>query len=130
MQSSECRWSVDPQQPSLAPAGIFPVMRRGAFKIKAVAALQMVLLAVKSDLQLSTQYEKELLAFVGVRLAAAGLGRDAEQVRLHYFVSPGEQFHAHAGTGFEHLALGRAHQSGIRFRRIEKIKDVGAVIAC
>src|ERR1700726_4636462 len=43
---SECRRSVDPQQPGLAAAGIFPVMRRGTLKIKAVAALQMVLLAV------------------------------------------------------------------------------------
>src|SRR4029077_8521846 len=80
---SECRRSVDPQQPGLAAAGIFPVMRRGAFKIKAVAALQMVLLAVKGDLQFSAEHEEELLAFVGVGLAAAGLGGDAEQMRLH-----------------------------------------------
>src|SRR5712692_4627371 len=105
-------------------------MRRGALEIKAVAALQMVLLVVESDLQFAAQHEEELLAFVCVGLATASLGRDAEQVRLHYFVTPGEQLHAHAGTGFEHLALGRTHQSGIRFRRIEKIKDVGAVVAC
>src|SRR5450631_2742257 len=53
----ECRRSVDPQQPGLAPAGIFPVMRRGALKIKAVAALQMVLLAVKRDLQFAAEHE-------------------------------------------------------------------------
>src|SRR5208282_2287853 len=129
-RASECRRRVDPQQPGLAAAGVFPVMRRGTLKIKAVTALQMVLLAGKSDVQFAAQHEQELLAFVGVGLAAAGLGRDAEQVRLHYLVAPGEQLHAHAGTGHEHLTLGRAHQSGIQFRGIEKIKDVGAVVAC
>src|SRR5260370_13123381 len=89
-------------------------MRCGALKIKTVAALQMVLLAVQSDLQLAAQHEEELLAFVGVGLATAGPGRDAEQVRLHYFVAPGEQLHAHSGTGFAPLSSGRSHQSGIR----------------
>src|SRR6266446_3044891 len=50
LRCSECRRSVDPQQPGLAAAGIFPVMRCGALEIKAVAAFQMVLLAVKRDL--------------------------------------------------------------------------------
>src|SRR6202167_2881752 len=119
---SKCWRSVDPQQPGLAAAGIFPVMRRGAFKIKAVAALQMVLLTVKRDLQLAAEHEQELFAFVRIRLATAGLGLNAEQMRLHDFIAPGEQFHAHSRTGLKHLALQRTHQSGIRFRRIEKIK--------
>src|SRR5450755_1965548 len=105
-------------------------MRRGAFKIKAVAAPQMVLLAGQRDLQFSAQYEQELFALVGIRLAAARFWFDSKKMRLHYFVAPGEQFHANTGAGFEHLALGWAYQSGIRFRRIEKIKDVGAIVAC
>src|ERR1035438_3846798 len=92
------RRSVDPQEPGLATAGIFPVMRRGAFKIKAVAALQMVLLASQRDLQFSAEHEQELLAFVGVGLTAARFWFDSKKMRLHYFVAPGEQFHANAGT--------------------------------
>src|SRR5260370_35845480 len=105
-------------------------MRRGALKIETVAALEMVLLAVERDFELSAEYEQELLSFVGVGLATAGLRRDAEQVRLHDLVAPGEQLHAHSGAGIEDLTLGWAHQSCIQFRGVEKIKDVGAVVAC
>src|SRR5258706_7465828 len=83
---SECRRSVDPQQPGLATAGIFSVVRCGALKIKTVAALEMVLLAVKSDFQFAAQDEEELLSFVAVGLATAGLGRDAKQRGFHGFV--------------------------------------------
>src|SRR5579862_1909382 len=44
---SECRRRVDPQQPGLAPSWILPMMRHRALKIKAVAPLQVVLLALK-----------------------------------------------------------------------------------
>src|ERR1700685_219274 len=85
---SKCWRSVDPQQPGLAAAWIFPVMRRGAFKIKTVAALQMVLLAVKSDLQFAAQHKQKFLTFVGVGFATAGSCFDTKEVRLHYFVAP------------------------------------------
>ena len=42
----KCRGRIDPQHPSFGPAGIFPAMRRGTFKIEAVAGIEAIVLAV------------------------------------------------------------------------------------
>src|SRR5579864_3186527 len=82
------RRRVHPQHPGFGLTGIGPGVRGGAFKIETVARLQQIVFAVERDFELTAQNEKELLAFVRVGVAAAGLGSDAKQVRLHDRVAP------------------------------------------
>src|SRR6185436_9785215 len=77
----ESRRRVDPQHPGLAAARVFPAMRRGALKIETVARLELVLLFVQGNLQFSLEDIQKFLAFMMVRLTAAGVGSDAKQVR-------------------------------------------------
>jgi len=42
---------------------------------------------------------------MGIRFTTAATGFDAEKVRLHGGITPGEKLHADIGTGFEDLAL-------------------------
>src|ERR1700693_674691 len=42
---------------------------------------------------------------MGIRFTTAATGFDAEKVRLHGGIAPGEEFHANVRTGFEDLAL-------------------------
>src|SRR4051812_35352429 len=105
----ERRWSVYPQQPRLTASGIFPPVRRCAFKIKAVTGLKPVLFTFQRDRQHAAQDVKKLLALMRVRIAAAALGSDAEKMRLHYGVAPGQQLHAHAGSSLEDFPFVGTH---------------------
>src|SRR5208337_1084707 len=106
-----------------------PAMRGGALKVQAVSGLEPVPLASYLDLQLATQNEQELFPFVGVGFAAACLGSNAKQMRLHYRIAPGQQFHADARAGFQDLAALGGNQPAIAIRRVEKIEDAGLVEA-
>src|SRR5438105_2809577 len=121
---------VDPQHPSFVLTWIFPAVRRSTFKIKAVSGLQPVFLFLELNLQLSTEHVKKFLAFVRVRLTAAGIGRDPKKVRLHDRITPGKQFHAHSGPGLQHFTVVGAYDAAIRFCRIKKIQDVRLVKPC
>src|ERR1700730_12107722 len=102
-------------------------MRRGALEIETIARLEMVLLSLQRNLQFSLQDVQKFLALMVVRLTAAALGSDAEQMWFPDGVPPGEQFHAHSRAGLQHLALVRGHQPDIRFRGVKKIKNIGFV---
>src|SRR5205085_209701 len=107
----ECRRRIDPQQPAFEAPGISPAVRRGAFKIQAVAGLEAIVHCfVQPNLKLASQDMKKLLALVRVRLAAAPAGFHAEEVRLHGGISPSEKFHAHARVGLQNSALVRTHE--------------------
>src|SRR5882762_4214916 len=119
---------VDPQNPSFRAAGIFPAVRRGAFKIQAVARFQeIVAVVVQPEFELAAQDMQEFLALVGVGFAAAAAGFHAEKVRLHGGVAPGEKFHADLGAGFEDFALRRAHKMLPFTVGFEEGDDVGLV---
>jgi len=105
-------------------------MRRGAFEIEAVARLQaMMFVVVQPDFKFAAQDVEKFFAFVGIGLAAAAARLDAEEMRLHRGVAPGEEFHAHAFGGFENLTLRGMDDAGVFLGGLEERKDVGAVVA-
>src|SRR5215467_2982957 len=88
---SKRRRRIDPQHPGFFAAGVFPAMRNGAFKIKAVAWLQPIVLGfIQPDFKVTSKNMKELLSFVRVGLPAAAAGLDAKEVGLHRCASPGQ----------------------------------------
>src|SRR5712692_3707411 len=123
------RRSVDPQHPGLGAARVFPTMWRSALEVEAVTRLELVFLFFQRNVQFALQDVEKLFSLVSVRFAAAGLRSDAEQVRLHDGIAPGQEFHANTGPRFQHFALLRRHHSAVGFRRIKKIEDVGFVEA-
>ena len=105
-------------------------MRRGTFEIEAIAGIEfIVLIAAKPNFKFSPNDVKKLFTFMSVRFSAATAGLDAEQMRLHGLVAPGQEFHANALGGFQDTAFARRHETGILFRRVEKGKKIGAVEA-
>src|ERR1700756_3440620 len=50
-------------------------------------------------------------------------------MRFHHCIAPGQKFHAHAISGFQHLALRRTHLATAGFAGIEKVENVGFVEA-
>ena len=60
--------------------------------------------------EFAAQDVQKFFALVRVGFAAGATGLDAEEMRFHGGVAPGEKFHADLGTGFEDLALGRANK--------------------
>ena len=89
-------------------------MWRGAFEIEAVTGLELVVLVVADpDFKCPANDVKKFLAFMCVRFAAAAAGLDAEEMRLHHFVAPSEQFHANAFGGFEDAAFLGRNEAGV-----------------
>ena len=81
-------------------------MGRGTLEIEAVAGFEnVVFLLAQPDLKLAAQDVEKFLALVNVSFAAAPAGFDAEEVRLHGGIAPGEEFHADAGRGFEDFTV-------------------------
>src|SRR5215472_6742743 len=75
---------IDPQNPCLGAARVFPAMRGGALKIQTVARLQMVAAFVmQQQLELPTQHVQKFFTFVRVGFSAATTWPHTEQVRLH-----------------------------------------------
>src|SRR5713226_5620410 len=72
---------------------------------------------------------QEFLTFVRVGFTAAPSGFDAEKMRLHHRVSPGQQLHAHFRRGFQDFSLIGAYQPRIIAGGFEERKNVGAVEA-
>ena len=104
-------------------------MRGGAFEIETVTGLELVVLVVADpDFKCAANHVEKFLAFVRVRFAAAAARLDAEEMGLHDFVAPGEQFHANALCGFKDAAFLRRNETGIFLRRVEKRKKVSAVV--
>lgn len=105
-------------------------MGRGAFEIEAIARLETVVaLIVEPDLKFTAQDVQEFLAFMSIRFAAAAAWFDAEKVRFHSGVAPGQEFHADLGAGFEDFALRGANEELDVPIRLKHRKDVGFVIA-
>src|SRR5712664_289894 len=86
-------------------------------------------LRVEPNLKISAHDMQEFLAFMRVGFTAAPSGFDAEKMRLHHRVSPGQQLHAHFRRGFQDFSLIGAHQPRIISGGFEERKNVGAVEA-
>src|SRR5262252_8531286 len=129
-KSLERRRSIYPQQPGFCLPRILPAVRCGTLKVEAVAGPeQVVLVLIQPDFEMAAQNVKKFLAFVRVRLAAVAARLDAEKMRFHGSVAPGEQFHANAFGGFEDFAFSRFHHARVLFCRLEEGKNIGPVIA-
>ena len=103
-------------------------MGRGTFEIETVARLKVVTpLVVEPNLEFPAQDVQKLFALVSIGFATAAPWFNAEQMRLHGGVAPGEELHADFGTGFEDFALGRTDKDGSIAIRFEKGHDVGFV---
>src|ERR1700694_5420355 len=89
----------------------------------------IMLLGVEPDLKISAKNVQEFLAFVRVGCTAAATRFDAEKMRLHRRVPPGEQLHAHAWRGLQDFSLMRAHKARIIARSFEQGKNVRVVEA-
>src|SRR5690242_18016901 len=110
MYLSKSRRRVDPQHPSFLAPRIPPAVRNRAFKIKAVAGLQPVMLApIKPNFKIAPKDMQEFLAFVRIGLAAAPAGLHPKKMRFHRRVAPGKQFHAHVRRRFQNFPFGRPH---------------------
>ncbi len=72
---------------------------------------------------------QEFFAFVRVGFATAATGFDAEKVRLHHCVSPGQQLHAHIGSRLEDFSLIGAHQTRSIAGSFEERKNVRSIEA-
>jgi hypothetical protein len=105
-------------------------MRRGAFEIEAVAGFQTVmLLAVQPDFKVAAEHVEKFLAFVSVGLTAAAAGFDAEKMRFHGGISPGEELHANVGRRLQDFSLIGPHEARIIAGSLEERQDVGAIEA-
>src|SRR3954447_8135843 len=104
-------------------------MRCGGLKVEAVAGFQAVFFAVDDDFQIATEHVDELFSIMCVGVAAASVWSDAEQVRLHDCVAPGQQFHAYATTCFENLAFFGTNTAAAYVFGVEEIQDIGFVKA-
>src|SRR5215467_2991931 len=104
-------------------------MRRGTLEVQAVAGLEEIaFILVQPDFEPTAQDVKKLFAFVGVGLAAIATRLDAEQMRFHGGVAPGQKLHAHAFAGLEDLAFARFDHAGVFLRRLKERKNVRAVM--
>src|SRR4029077_16255230 len=88
-----------------------------------------MLLAVKPDFKLSAKDVQEFFAFMRIRFAAATTGLDAEKMRFHHRVSPGQQLHAHIRRGLEDFSLIWAHQARSITGSFKERKNVRSVEA-
>ena len=103
-------------------------MWRGAFEIETVAGTKTVVaLVLEPDFEFAPQHVQKLFAFVGISFAASSSRLDAEQMRFHRGVAPGEELHAHLGAGFEDFAFGRANQGTGVAIGIKQRGDIGLI---
>ncbi len=84
-------------------------------------------IAVQPNFEFTAQNVQELFAFVRIGFAAAAAGFDAEKMRLHRRLAPGEKLHAHAGSGLEDFSLAGPHEPWIFRRGFEERKNICAV---
>ena len=87
-------------------------------------------LILKPNFKFPAKDMKEFLALVSIGFPAIAAWFDAEEMRFHSGVAPGEQFHTDIGTGFENLAIGGMHESGGVAIGFEKRKKIGFVKTC
>src|SRR5260370_37304861 len=117
--------SVGPEDPGFGAPRVLPAVRGRAFEIEAITRLEKVAFAlIQADFEFTAQHVEEFLALMGIRFAAATAGLDAEKMRFHGGVAPGEQLHANAGRSFQDFALPRADMAlsvAVRFKQREEI---------
>src|SRR5260370_20532931 len=87
------------------------------------------LFGTEPDLKMTAKNVEKLLAFVRVGFTAAASGFDAEKMRLHRRVSPGQQLHAHVRRGLQDFSLIRTHEARMFAGRFEEGKNVRTVEA-
>ena len=105
-------------------------MRRRAFEVETVARFQtVVLLAVQPDFKISAKDVQEFFALVRIGFAAPAAGFDAEEMRFHHRIAPGQQFHANLRGGFQDFSLVGPNEPGMFAGSFKKREDVGAVEA-
>ena len=105
-------------------------MRSRAFEIETVAWFQaVVLFAVQPDFKLAAKDMQKFLALVRIGFAAAAAGFDAEEMRFHRGIAPGEQLHANVRGGLQNFSLCWAYQSWMFAGGFEKRKNIGAIKA-
>ena len=81
-------------------------MRSGAFEVQAIAGTKNIVLAtVQPNFKFTAHDVEKFFTFMGIGFTTAAAGFDAEKMRLHGGIAPGEKLHADVGTGFEDLAL-------------------------
>src|SRR6266446_6382342 len=101
-----------------------------AFEIEAVAGFQaVVLLAVQPDFKITTEDVQKFFALVRIGFAAAAAGFDAEEMRFHRCIAPGQQFHADVRRSLQDFSLRWANEPGMLPGGFEKREDVGAIEA-
>jgi hypothetical protein len=86
-------------------------------------------LIVEPDLKFTAEDVEKLLALMGIRFPAAAAGLDAEKMRFHGSIAPGEELHADIGAGFKDFALGRANERlsiSVGFKHGQDIRFVEA----
>jgi len=100
-------------------------MWSGAFEIEAVTRFEFVVaLIVKPDFEFTAKNVEEFFAVVRIGLAAAAARFDAEKMRFHGSVAPGEQFHADAAAAFEDLSFGWTNERRCIAVRVEQRHEV------
>src|SRR6266436_7472656 len=105
-------------------------MRSRALEIKTVAGFQaVVFFAVQPDFKITTKDVQKFFALVRIGFAAATAGFDAEEMRLHRRIAPGEQFHANIRGGFQDFSLRWTNEPGMLTGSFEKREDVRAIKA-
>src|SRR6266850_2154674 len=105
-------------------------MRSRAFEIETVAGFQaIVLLAVQPDFKLTAKDMQKFFALVRIGFAAAAAGLDAEEMRFHRGIAPGEQFHADVRCRLQDFSLRWPDEPGMLPGGFEKREDVGAIEA-
>lgn len=66
---------------------------------------------------------------MGIRFAAPTTGFNAEEMRLHGFVTPREEFHADALCGFQDAPIALRDETRIFLGVVEERKKIGAIEA-
>src|SRR5690242_10050049 len=125
---SKCWRRVDPQHPGFLAPRILPAVRNRAFKIKTIAGFQPVMLAwIQPNFKIAAEHMQKFFSLVRIGFTASAARFHPKKVRFHRRVSPGKQFHADVGRGFQNFSFRRPDQALSFTRRLEKREYVRAI---
>lgn len=83
--------------------------------------------AIEPNFEVTAKDVEKLFSFVRVRLTTAAARFDAKKMGLHGGLTPGQKFHADAGSGLQNLSLSRTDEARIFGGRFKKRKNIRAI---
>ena len=79
--------------------------------------------AIEPNFEVTAKDVEKLFSFVRVRFATSAAGFDAKKMGLHGGLTPGQKFHADAGSGLQIPFAGQVGRGGDFRRPFQKAKE-------